>query len=115
MAFAKKLFFAVLFLSILTEATTTPKDPWSGSFSWYFHADLKSWLPQTGIPLNPFEIVIIIIFLAWAMRGRHDRRFHFERGLLFRPVMVFAGTLVISLLWGATQSGDNFTVALWEV
>ncbi len=115
MAFAKKFFFVVLFLSILTEATTTPKDPWSGSFSWYFHADLKSWLPQTGIPLNPFEISIIIIFLVWAMRGRRDRRFHFERGLLFWPVMVFAGTLLISLLWGATQSGNNFTVALWEV
>ncbi len=114
MAFAKKLFFTALFLSILTEATTTSKDPWSGSFSWYFHADLKSWLP-IPIALNPFEITIIIIFLAWALRGRRDRRFHFERGLLFWPVVVFSTMIVFSLLWGLFQSGDNFTIALWEI
>ncbi len=115
MAFAKKLFFTVLFLSILTEAQTTYKDPWSGSFSWYFHADLKSWLPQTGIPLNPFEITIIVIFLAWALRGRRDRRFHFERGLLFWPIVVFSGLILLSLLWGQVRPGGDFIVALWEV
>jgi hypothetical protein len=115
MAFAKRLFFIVLFLSILTEATTTYKDPWSGGFSWYFHADLQSWLPQTHVPFNPFEITIMVILLAWALRGRRDRRFHFERGLLFWPVVVFGALLFISLLWGATQPGNNLTVGLEEI
>jgi hypothetical protein len=115
MKFAKRLFFIVLFLSILTEATTTSLDPWSGSFSWYFHADLKSWLPQSGIPFNPFEVTIAVIFIAWALRGRRDQRFHFEKGLLYRPIMAFIIALIFSLLWGAMQPGGDFTVALWEV
>lgn len=114
MAFAKKLFFIALFLIILTNPSTTTTDPWAG-FMWYLGADLKSWLPQTGTALNPFEITMAIILVAWAMRGRRDRRFHFERGLLFWPVVIFGGMLLFSLLWGAIQSGSNFTVALWEI
>lgn len=113
MAFAKKLFFTALFLSILTEGSATTKDPWSG-VSWYFHADLKSWLPATGIALNPFEMTAIIIFLAWALRGRRNRHFHFARGILFWPIVVFGGALIFSLLWGLVTGGD-FTIALWEL
>src|SRR5689334_17009196 len=114
MGFAKKLFFITLFLSLLMESQTTSKDP-LGNLGWYFHADLKSWLPQTGLALNPLEIVIIIILLVWAMRGRRDRRFHFERGLLFWPVVALAGMLAYGLLWGFVQSGSDFTKALFEV
>ena len=114
MGFAKKLFFITLFISLLMESQTTSKDP-LGNLGWYFHADLKSWLPQTGLALNPLEIVIIIILLVWAMRGRRDRRFHFERGLLFWPVVALAGMLAYGLLWGFVQSGSDFTKALFEV
>lgn len=113
MGFAKKLFFALLIVVIIENAATT-SDPWA-NFAWYLGADLKSWLPQTGIPLNPLEMTALIILLVWAMRGRRDRRFHFERGLLFWPVVAFSVMLLVSLLWGAIQSGSNFTVALWEI
>lgn len=115
MAFGKKLFFAALFISLLMESQTTSKDPWSGSFAWYFHADLKSWIPQTGLPLNPLEITIIVILLAWALRGRRDRRYHFEKGLLFWPIIGLTTMLAYGLLWGAIQSNSDFTVALWEI
>ncbi|HEY7356188.1 MAG TPA: O-antigen ligase family protein [Ktedonobacterales bacterium] len=113
MAFAKKLFFTLIVTIILANSAST-SDPWA-NWMWYVGADIKSWLPQTGIPLNPFEIIILIVFLVWALRGRRDRRFHFERGLLFWPVVVFGAMLFVSLLWGAVQSGDNFTVGLWEI
>src|SRR5690348_14791656 len=113
MAFAKKLFYALIVILILENSAST-LDPW-GNIMWYVGADIKSWLPQTGIPLNPFEIILVIILLVWALRGRRDRRFHFERGLLFWPVVAFGAMLIISLLWGAMQSDSNFTVALWEI
>jgi hypothetical protein len=115
MAFARKLFFAALFLSILMEATTTNKDPWSGGFAWYFHADLKSWIPATGIPANPFELAMIVIFIAWGLRGRRDKRFHFERGLLYWPILAVTGMLTFGVLWGLTRSGSDLTIALDEV
>ncbi len=115
MGFAKKFFLVTLFISILMEEATTSKDPWSGSFAWYFHADLKSWLPQTGIPLTPIELSILLIFLIWTMRGPRNRHFRFERGLLFWPIMGLAGLLVFGLFWGVTRSGSDFTVGLWEV
>ncbi len=114
MALGRKLFFAALFLSLLMESSTSSKDPWAG-FAWYFHADLKSWLPQTGLPLNPLEIIVIVILIAWLARGRRDRRFHFERGLLFWPVVAMAAMLAFGVLWGAAQSGSDFTKALFEV
>src|SRR5579859_5717813 len=104
MALGRKLFFAIIFLSLLTETTTASKDPWAG-IGWYFHADLKSWIPQSGLALNPLEIVVMIILLAWLMRGRRDRRFHFERGLLFWPVSALAVMLTYGVLWGLSQSG----------
>src|SRR5579859_6709086 len=99
MAFGRKLFFATLFISLLMETDSNPKDPWSG-FAWYFHADLKSWLPQISLALNPVEIAVIIVALAWVLRGRHDRQFRFERGLLFWPIIGLLGTLAFGLLWG---------------
>lgn len=114
MGFAKKFFFLTLFISLLMESQTTSKDPW-GQLGWYFHADLKSWLPETGLALNPLEISIIVILLAWALRGRRDRRYRFERGLLFAPIVAFAGILAYGLLWGFVQSDSNFTTALFEV
>ncbi len=115
MAFARKLFFLTLFLSILMESTTTSKDPWSGGFAWYFHADLKSWLPQTGMPFNPFELIVFVIVIAWALRGRRDKRFHFERGLLYAPIMAVAAMLVYGVFWGFVRSGSDLTIALQEV
>ncbi len=56
-----------------------------------------------------------MIFLAWALRGRRNRRYHFEKGLLFWPVVVFGSALLLSLLWGQVQSGGDLTIALWEV
>jgi len=114
MAFGRKLFFATLFISLLMETDSNPKDPWSG-FAWYFHADLKSWLPQISLALNPVEIAVIIVALAWVLRGRYDRQFRFERGLLFWPIIGLLGTLAFGLLWGIAHGGDNFTVALWEL
>jgi hypothetical protein len=114
MAFAKKLFFTALFLSLLMEAGGTLKDPWS-NIDWYFHADIKSWLPASGIILNPLEITMIVILIAWALRGRRAHLFRFERGLLYWPMLVLIGVLVFGLLWGAIQPGDNFNIALWEI
>jgi hypothetical protein len=115
MAFARRLFFTTLFLSILMESTTTLKDPWSGGFAWYFHADLKSWIPQSGIPFNPFELIIFVIIVAWGLRGRRDQRFHFERGLLYWPIMAVAAMLLYGILWGIVRSGSDLTIALQEV
>ena len=115
MGFAKKLFFITLFISILMEEATTSKDPWSGNFAWYFHADLKSWLPQTSIPLTPIEIAILLIFFIWAMGGPRNRHFRFERGLLFWPIIGLAGLLLFGFFWGATKSGSDLTVGLWEI
>ncbi len=114
MAFAKKLFFIALVAAILENSASAPTDPWS-DITWYLSADIKSWLPQSGIPLNPFEITLLLILLIWALRARKDRRFHFERGLLFWPVVTFGVLLLFSLMWGEAQSGSNFTVGLWEV
>ncbi|HLW00787.1 MAG TPA: O-antigen ligase family protein [Ktedonobacterales bacterium] len=114
MAFAKKLFFTVLVVAIIENSASAPNDPWSG-IAWYLSADIKSWLPQSGIAANPFEIMLLLVLLIWALRGRKDRRFHFERGLLFWPVVTFGALLLFSLLWGTFQPGSNFTVGLWEV
>ncbi len=115
MALGKKLFFTALFFSLLTEGTAITKDAWYNNFAWYFHADLKSWLPQAGLFLTPIEITIVVILLIWAMRGRRDRHFHFERGLLFWPIIALLGVLAYGVLWGATRTGSNFTVAIWEI
>lgn len=115
MTFARKLFFITLFLSILMESTTTSKDPWSGGFAWYFHADLQSWLPQISIPFNPFEIIAFVIIVAWALRGRRDKHFHFERGLLYGPILAVAAMLVYGVFWGFVRSGSDLTIALQEV
>lgn len=114
MSFAKKLFFISIFFSLLMDSGGTASDPWEG-FAGYFHADIKSWLPQSGIILNPLEIIAIVVFLAWALRGRRDRRFRFERGLLFWPMIALLGVLAAGVLWGAIQPGDNLDTALWEI
>lgn len=114
MTFAKRLFFVALFVILLMESGGSVHDPWSG-FSSFFHEDIKSWLPASGIIFNPLEIAMIVIFFAWLLRGRRDRRLRFERGLLFWPVTALAGILVFGLLWGAIQPGYNFNIALWEI
>jgi hypothetical protein len=114
MGFGKKLFFVALFLSLLMETQSTSKDPWAG-FAWYFHADLKSWLPQIGLAFNPLEITIVVILFAWLLRGRKNLHFRFERGLLFWPIVALTGVLVYGLLWGFVQPGSDFTKALFEV
>jgi hypothetical protein len=115
MAFARKLFFATLFLSLLMESQAANTDPWFNSLAWFVHADLQSWMPGTSIALNPIEIVLMIIVVAWALRGRRDKRFHFERGLLYWPMLAVAAMLVYGVLWGLLRSGSDLTIALQEV
>ncbi len=115
MGFAKKLFLFTLFISILMEENTTSKDPWSGMLAWYIHADLKSWLPQSGVPLTPIEIVILLVLFIWAMRGPRNQRYRFERGLLFWPIIGLIGLLLYGFLWGASRPGSDITVGLWEI
>src|SRR6185437_16680647 len=114
MSFAKKLFFVVIFITIFMESGGTSLDPWTG-FAGFFHADIKSWLPPSGIIFTPLEIAVIVIIGAWVLRGSRERRFHFERGLLYWPVLALGGVVIYGVLMGALQSGDNLDIALWEV
>jgi hypothetical protein len=115
MAFARKLFFATLFLSILMESQAANTDPWFNTVAWYFHADLQSWVQGIGIALNPIEIVLIIIVVAWMLRGRKDKRYHFERGLLYWPILALFAMLLYGVLWGLVRSGSDLAIALQEV
>jgi hypothetical protein len=65
-----------------------------------------------GALINAFELLLLIILGVWLAQGVASRRLDFQKGSLWRPMMLFLLALIGGLVHGA-MVGD-FHIGLWE-
>jgi hypothetical protein len=102
--FARRLFFVVVTISLMTEGAPYAADSLA-QVGWYLHTDLKKWAP-VGIAFTVIELSLITCALCWFLRSASARRrFAFIRGRLLAPIVAFGVAVAIGVLWGMIQGG----------
>jgi hypothetical protein len=129
MKIIRRALYVVLTLSMMCEELLLGNDP-VAQVGWYLQRDLKSWTP-IPVAFNLIELALITLGIAaWMARPKARRRAKSDgdnalRGRITTPLLVLAGALVLSILWGMVRpSGgpgltipdtQNLTFALFEV
>jgi len=102
--------YFVLFLAMVGDASLLPWYPFTKNLS-----SAESILYINGaLIFSPFELYVVIIFVAWLGTAAMQRKIEFYRGVLLPAAMAFASTLAMGLLYGVAMGGD-LNIALWEV
>src|SRR5579862_6917519 len=60
-----------------------------------------------GLAFSPAELIVMITTIAWLIRTISDRRFRFERGAFFLPIVVYIGFVFAGWLHGRLTGGDS--------
>ena len=67
-----------------------------------------------GLPVSPFEFLLIFAGLSWLLRGIFFKEMTFSVGTLLVPVLFYVGSVVCGLANGLATGGE-FNMALFEV
>jgi hypothetical protein len=67
-----------------------------------------------AVNFSPLESYIALVFISWFGRMAMERRFHFRRGPLFWPAILFSFFITVGLIYGLSRGGI-FKIALTEV
>lgn len=101
--------YAIVFLALIGDEATTPWWPalknLSSRESLMFLSDSFS--------VNPMEIAMGFIVFSFVLRRAADPTWRLVRGVLFWPIIVFTGFVVVGFLHGAVTGGDR-RVAIFE-
>lgn len=102
--------YLVLFLAMIGDAALLPWYPFTKNLS---SAESILYL-NSALIFSPFELYVVIIFVAWLGTAAMQRHLNFYRGVLLPAALAFTATLSMGLLYGLAVGG-NLNIALWEV
>lgn len=79
-----------------------------------FFRDINGIITVRGVWLNPAEIVMAVMVLAWITRNGAQGRPRLTAGPIFLPFTAFMGMVAFSVIHGALTGGD-LKISLWTV
>lgn len=67
-----------------------------------------------ALVFSPAEVLMVITFLAWLIRGIVARELRFEKGAFLGWILAYIAMVTFGFIFGITKGGDT-TMALYEV
>jgi O-antigen ligase len=68
----------------------------------------------TGVAFSPAELIMVLTFVIWFVRGIALRQFQFTGGIFFWAIAAYIAMVVVGFINGVNH-GANVTMALYEV
>lgn len=101
--------YVIVTLTLIGDAVTTS---W-----WPFTKNLSSresiFFVSDSLSINPLEILIVLTTISWLLERLDDPTWHFKRGTLLTPLLVFTGFVVFGIM-RAVATGVDRRIALFE-
>jgi hypothetical protein len=101
--------YVVVAFTLLGDINTTPWYPFAKNFS----SRESILFVSDQVIVSPLEYFLVLTTASWLLRAISEARWRFHAGVLLRPVVVFAGFVVLGLLYGLARGGTR-NIALYE-
>ncbi len=103
--------YAILLLAIAFDPSTNTTDT-VARFGWYMQTPISASSDISVLIFSPIELLLVVTVLRTLIGAWVERR-PLARAELQRPLLLFLGLVLLSILWGVATHGV-FHIALWE-
>jgi O-antigen ligase len=102
--------YVIVSLTLVGDIVTTAWWPFTKNLSSH-----ESILYLTdSVSVNPLEIMLAATLVSWLLQRLVDPTWRFRRGVLFTPVMIFGGFVLLGFFYGKFISHGDTRIALFE-